>query len=562
MTKATNSYKQVAINYAKDVIKENIPACEFVKSACNRFLNDLKRVKNKTDLLEFDDFQAERWCNNLEMLPHVKGKWAAQKQRFKLSPWQVFCTVNIYGFMINGKRRFREAYIEVPRKNGKTFFVAGLGCGALTWENEFGAEIYCGATTEKQAYEVYTPARNIFLRTEKLRAKYGVECTAKSTAITIPSNGSKFETIIGNPGDGASPSLGIADEFHEHKSSDQVDTLVTGMGAREQPLMIYITTAGADMGGPCYEKRQDIIQILKGTVQDDSIFGIIYTIDESDQWDTVDAQIKANPNYGISVDQEFLNGQLQQARRSALKQVAYKTKHLNMWVGAKAAWMNMLAFQACRKKDLTLDDYQGCNCYIGIDLASKIDIASMAILFPPETNNDKWSCFVRHYLPEETILNNNRYKAWHAEGWVISTPGNAIDFEYIEDDLKQLAKKHQIIEIPFDPYQATQFSMRMLSEGLPLIEVGATVKNFSEPMKYLEALILEKKILFELDPVLLWMFGNVVAKLDAKDNILPRKERVENKIDGVVAAIMALNRAMLKTETGSLDQFLSDPIFI
>jgi len=527
-------FVQVAAKYADDVVSGNIPACEYAKQACQRFIDDLAR-----DDIWLNHEQAEMWCENLEKIPHVKGRWAAKHELLKLSDWQIFCTVNIFGWYKGKKRRFQDIYIEVPRKNGKTFWVAGIGIGMLTWGADHGAEVYCGAGSELQAWEVFRPARQICERLPKLRKKYKIEVNAK-TLVRLDDL-SRFAPVIGNPGDGASPSAGLVDEFHEHKTSDLVDTFETGMGARDEPILLHITTAGADMGGPCYTKRDDVLKILKGTVDDDRVFAIVYTLDDGDQWDTIEAQIKANPNYGISVNADFLAGQLKQARRSPTKQAAYKTKHLNMWVGAKAAWMNMLAFQACRKKNLNIEDFKGEPCYVGIDLASKIDIASMAILFP---HDGSYTAFLKHYLPEETINDNTRYQGFHAGGWLTSTPGNVIDFEYIEDDLKALKSEHEVKEVPFDPFQATQFSTRMMAEGFPMVEVGATVKNFSDPMKSLEALILDKKIQFEMDPVLMWMFGNVTARVDLKDNIFPNKERPENKIDGVVALIMALNRAL------------------
>ncbi len=533
------SFVEVAAQYADDVVAGEIPACLYVRQACQRFIDDLAR-----DDLELNHERAQTWCENLEKLPHVKGKWAAKRELLKLSPWQVFCTVNIFGWEKNGKRRFRDVYIEVPRKNGKTFWVAGMGLGLLTWDADHGAEVYCGATSEIQAWEVFRPARQMAEKLPKLKKTYQLEVNAKS--LVRLNDLSRFTPVIGNPGDGASPSCGIVDEFHEHKTSKLVDTFETGMGAREQPLLLAITTAGSDMGGPCYAKRSDLIKILSGSVNDDAVFGIIYGIDDDDEWDTVEAQIKANPNYGVSVSADFLEGQLKQARRSPHKQAAYKTKHLNMWVGAKAAWMNMLAFQAC-KADIKLEDMKGEPCIVGIDLASKIDIASMAVLFPPG-KHPKWRAFVKHYLPEDTISERDRYQAFHAGGWLTATPGNVTDFEYIADDLRDLKSEHEVREVPFDPFQATQFSLQMMEEGFPMIEVGATVKNFSEPMKQLEALILERKIEFEHDPVLTYMFGNVTARLDKKDNIFPDKERPENKIDGVVALIMALNRWMVHEE--------------
>lgn len=538
----TKSHPRDAWEYARQALAGEIIACRYVKLACKRFIEDAKNPD-----LFFNESAAQRVCNFYEALPHVKDYWASTSQKFKMEPWQKFTECNIFGWYWTGteKRRFKEAYEEIARKNGKSFKMGARGSYTFCADGVFGAEVYSGATTEKQAWEVFGPIRQIFKRTPMLAQHYNVEVNAKN--LNILTTGSKCEPVIGDPGDGSSPSHAIADEYHEHQSDSLVQTMVTGMGARAMhgsPLMSYITTAGADTGGPCYEKRAEVIKILEGTVKDETVFGIIFTADEDDDWQDEISLIKANPNYDVSVDSGWLKQELEKAKRSATKQVAYKTKHLNMWVGAKAAWMNMLAFQACRKKKLNIEDFKGRRCYVAVDLASKVDIASMAILFPPE-NGGKFAAFVKHYLPEDTIQEKDRYRAWNIDGWIEATPGNVIDYEYIEDDLKKLKSNHEIIEVPYDPFQATQFSVRMIQEGFPMIELGATVKNFSEPMKELEALILKKDIDFEMDPVLMWMFGNVVAKMDQKDNIYPNKERNENKIDGVVALIMTINRTML-----------------
>ncbi len=535
------SFLNRAIKYSKSVTRKSrpIPACIYVKLACSRFLSDLKRKE-----FIMDEKEVDKWCNFLEMLPHVKGEWANNKEKLKLSDWQIFCVVNVYGFYFkyNGRRRFREVYIEVPRKNGKTFFFSGLGIGMMTIENEFGAEIYCGATTEKQAWEVFRPAKRILERTPNLRAAFGITVNAKT--LNKISNDSRFEPVIGIPHDGASPSCGIVDEYHEHKTSEVPSTFRTGMAARKNPLLLIITTAGSNMGSPCYDSRLDLIKILKKTEIDDRLFGIIYTIDDGDDWSTIKAQKKANPNYGISVDPDYLDGQLIQAKRSPLKQAEYRTKHINQWIGAKSAWMNMLSYEKCTT-ELVMEDRLGDKCYLALDLASKLDVAALVALFPPTSKNSKWSVFAFHYLPEDTIAANDMYKAWHAEGWLTATDGSVIDYDAISDDMRMLKSNYQVQEVPYDPFQATQFALLMQKEGFPMIEYGATVKNFSEPMKKLEELIVDNAIEFQKDPVLKWMFGNVTAKLDLKDNIFPNKERPENKIDGVVAIIMGLARATL-----------------
>lgn len=539
-------YWSVAKTYADDVIAGRIIAGAQVKAACRRFKRDLRRK----EFIQHED--GERWCRFIERLPHVKGAWAAESKRFALSPWQVFVVVNLYGFRVRatGRRRFREGYIEVPRKNGKTFLMSALALGHMCIDGEYGAEVYCGATTEKQAWEVFRPAKQIAERTPALREKYGLSVGAQ--ALTVQGVGSRFMPVIGDPGDGSSPSAAIADEFHEHRSSALVDTFITGMGARQNPMMLYVTTAGSDTSGPCFQKRADVIRILSRAVEDDTIFGIIYGLDEKDKWDKEAALKKANPNYGVSVDPEFLSGQLAQARRSAAKQNSYRTKHLNEWVGAQSAWLNMLAYQACRKKTIKLEDFRGSECYAAVDLASKRDIACLAMLFE---RGGHYFAFVRHYVAEQAIEDGpDKYRAWHTAGWLTATPGNITDYEYIEADLEIIKSQHGIRDLAYDPFQATQFATRLLAQGYPMIEYGATVRNFSEPMKELEAMIVKRSISFEHDPILQWMCGNVTAKVDAKDNVFPRKEREENKIDGVVALIMCVGRMIrLREESNVYD---------
>lgn len=550
------THSKVAIKWARQVVNGKGKQCKFVRLACRRFLDDLKKARRKRGwTYAFDEDEANRRCAWMECLPHVKGKWAAKGETLVLSPWQSFIVCNLFGWksVKTGLRRFREAYNELPRKNGKSLLAAAIGLNMFAADGEYGAEVYSGATTEKQAWEVFRPARLICERLDELRQQYDIEVNAKS--LVILSEGNRFEPIIGNPGDGSSPSCAIIDELHEHKTGDLVDTMETGMGSREQPLLFTITTAGTDFGGPCREKRADVIRILEGQVSDETIFGIIFTIDEEDRWDTAAALKKANPNFGVSVNKEFLMSELAKARRSATKQNAFKTKHLNLWVGAKTSWMNMLAFQACKRAKLKLDAFKGQRVWLGVDLASRVDVASVAILVP---QGETVYAFYRHYLPEDAVyeeVRNDRYKAWAETGSLLTTPGDVIDFELIEDDIKELASDFEIVEIAYDPFQATQFSTRMMSEGFEMIEVRPTVLNFSEPMKELEARILKKQFLYDGDPVFTWMMGNVVAYLDKKDNIYPNKERPENKIDGVVATIMAMNRWMAAKDDQMPDDY-------
>lgn len=535
-----------ARKYAEDVISGNIPASKLTKAACQRFIDDLEREDFD---YAFDVEKVEKVCKFLETLPHTKGRWAAKKELLVLGGWQIFATANIFGWVdkATGFRRFRDAYIEVCRKNGKSLWAAGIGLYMFVADDEFGAEVYSGATSEKQAWEVFRPARQICQREADLRVYFDIEVNAKN--LLVLSDGSKFEPVIGKPGDGTSPSCAIVDEFHEHDSSDLVETMITGMGAREQPLLFQITTAGSDMGGPCYDKRLDIIAILNRAVIDETTFGLIYTIDDDVQWDTEEALEMANPNIGVSVSREFLLSEMAKARRSATKQASFKTKHLDLWVGAKAAWLNMLALQRCKKPDLKFEDFKGEECIVAVDLASKIDVACVAYLF---RKGETYTGFVKHYLPSETVAEVDRYRGWADHGYLEVTDGNIIDFRQITEDICEASRIVDIKEIAYDPWQASQFAMGLADEGFDMVEVRQTVANFSEAMKQLEAVIVDQKFQYDGDPVLTWMAGNVTAKLDKKDNIYPNKERPDNKIDGIVALIMAMNRAVTQGDTSSV----------
>lgn len=534
--------------YARDVVAGRIEACKWVKLACQRHLDDLKKAAKKAYPYRFDKAKAEKKLRFVQHLPHTKGKWAAKRENLRLEPWQCFGLMCIFGWVRkkDGLRRFRRALILVPRKNGKSALAAAVGHAMFLTDGEFAPEVYCGATTERQAWEVFRPAKVMAQRTPELVEAFGIEVRAKT--MVVESTGGRFEPVVGDPGDGSSPSCAIADEYHEHTDRRLVDTMETGMGAREQPLMFIITTAGADMAGPCYQDLLHLRKVLEGVLVDDELFGIEYTVDEADDWTSEAALRKANPNWGVSVNADFLQGAQRQAMQSATRQAAFQTKHLNLWVGARNAWMNMRAWDQAPAR-LSLEELAGRPCIIGLDLASKVDIAAMVALFPPLDDEPGGLFHVhgRYFLPESAAesgasANASHYAAWARQGLLTLTDGEVIDFGQIEDDLREFSSRFQVVEVPFDPWQATQMATRMMAEGVPMVELRATVQNYSAPMKELEALVLQKRLAHGHCPVLTWMASNVTAKVDAKDNIYPRKEADGNKIDGIVALITAMNR--------------------
>ena len=550
----------VAANkYARDVIAGKIPAGGYVRKACERHLRDLDAAtKAKAKLgsrhpYYFDADAAEKACAFIELLPHTKGKWARLSERLVLAPWQCFIVACLFGWKRskNGMRRFRELYAEIPRKNGKSQLGAGIGLYMFCADGEYGAEVYSGATTEKQAWEVFGPARQMMSRTPGLMKAAGAEVWAKSLA--IPADGSKFEPIIGKPGDGSSPSCALIDEFHEHDTPDLLDTMETGMGAREQPLTAIITTAGYNLGGPCFDKHTEAKKMLDGLIENDELFAVIFSIDDGDDWADPKVLAKANPNYGVSLDADFLAAQQRRATMNPIEQNRFKTKHLNVWCSARNAWMNMTAYNMLADHSLTLDEFKGEECWIALDLASKNDICAFVQVFKRNLMGvDHYYAFGRYYVPEDTIeeakTNQALYRKWVIQGHLFATEGAEIDFDVIREDVREFSKHHAVQEVAYDPWRATQLAHQLTKDGATAVEFRQTVQNMSPAMKEVESAVKSGRFHHDGNPVLAWMFSNVTAKEDAKENIFPRKEKPDQKIDGPVAVIMAVGRAMVGDE--------------
>ncbi len=549
-----------ALKYAYRVITGKRKACIYEIAACKRFIDDFKRLRG----FEYDIGKAERSCRFVEKMPHIKGKWAAKKLKLTLTGWQCFVVCNLFGWVDkDGLRRFREAYMKIARKNGKSTVCAGIGQLMFTADGEYGAEVYSGASTLHQSWEVFGPARLMALKNKKYCDKYGIEIGARN--MNIQKNNSKFEPLIGNPGDGANPSCAIIDEYHQHLNNNLYETMQTGMGSRDQPLMIVITTAGSNMGGPCYDAELEAKKVLDKVFKDERLFVLIFGIDDDDDWTDKKNLEKANPNMGVSISRAFLEGQLKHAIRSPAKQNAYKRKHLNQWVGAHTAWLNMVDFLKCADESLNLDDFVTDDCYLPIDLASKIDITATPKLFV-RVIDDKihYYLFGKYYIPEETMFKdeNKHYQAWHNAGHLIATDGNEIDFNEIQRDIKEDHSNFNVKECPYDPWRATQLAQGLQSEGANVVEFRNTTPNMSPAMYELEAAIAAGRFHYDGNPVTTWMASNVIARVDAKDNVYPRKQKTENKIDGIVATIMGIGRVIyaVEEEKINIDAFLNNPI--
>ena len=590
MAKGDHPHVEAAEKYARDVIAGRIKACQWVRLACRRHMDDLARAKPKgsTWPFYFDPASAEKVCRFIELLPLTKGRWASRGERFILQPWQCFLTVVVFGWLrqVDGKRRFRRAFLLIPRKNGKSEWAAAVGNYLLFADGEFGAEVYSGATTEKQAWYIFGAARQMAIRSPRLLAKQGAEVFA--TNIHINGRNAKFEPVIGKPGDGANPHGAFVDEYHEHDTDEQVDAMQTGMGAREQPLLVITTTAGDNIAGPCYQAQLEAQKVLSGVVTNDELFACIWGIDPGDDWTTDASLRKANPNLGVSVFLDFLQARRDEAISQPRKAGSFKTKHLNVWVTARAAFFPLQRFMESGDPGLRIASFAGRSCWLGLDLASKIDIASLVALFEHGVNDEgkrRYAAFCFNFLPSETVEKpeNEAYQGWRSEighnggpalddadqpvvskrrlktddeGGIVwtqaarlrVTEGAIIDFDVIREVIIALTKAFTVECVAYDPHQATQLVTQLMGDGVPVLEFRPTVLNFSEPMKEIDGLMLERRIVHDADPVFEWAISNVVAREDAKENVYPRKEAAASKIDPAVALISAYGAMKLTPE--------------
>lgn len=544
-----------ANSYARAIVSGKIPACIQVRQACQRHLDNLAESTKPGNIYpyKFDKNKSERILDFAQQMKHVKGKWAGQF--FQLEPWQCFFMGVSFGWVRkeDGFRRFREIYSEIPRKNSKSTMAAIIGLYMFAMDGEQGAEVYSAATSEAQAFEIFRPAWKMTKNAPDFKECFNISQGGSDKNpgnIYSMTTGSRFETVIGKPGDGSSPHAWLLDEFHEAKTEESYDTGKTGMGARSQPLMVVITTAGTNTAYPCYALRKNCEKVLSGELVNEELFALIYTIDPEDNWTDINTWRKANPNYGVSIYADFLESQRKTAIQDPRKQNIIKCKHLNMWSNAGDAWMNMVEWNQCYDPEINIEQFHGKPVFIGLDLASKIDIAAKIYVFK---KGEVYYVFSQYYIPEDRTFDEEHahYAGWVHEGYIEATPGSRIDIDAIQESIKQDAKDFGLSgsengsgEICNDPWNAQQLITNLIAENIACVEISQTVSMLSEPMKEIEALVKAGNLRHDGNPVTNWMIANVCCRVDKKDNIFPFKEGNENKIDGAVALITAMARAM------------------
>lgn len=536
-----------AHTYAQQVAAGEIPACRWTVAAAERQLADLQREPSDSWPWVFDTDKASRPCEFLVLMPHIKGKWARERKLIDLEPWQCFIVTTVFGWVHRetGLRRYREAYIEVPRKNAKSTLSSGIALYMLSADGEQGAEVYSAATTRDQARIVFDDAKAMAERLPELRTYLGVAIMKHS--ITVAHTASKFTPLAAEAStqDGLNVHCAVIDELHAHKKRDLYDVIDTARGAREQSLLWLITTAGTDRSGICYERRTHITKVLDKVITDPSMFGIIYSIDDQDDPFDRSTWAKANPNWLVSVLPDDMEAAARKAEAMPSALNNFLTKRLNVWVnGGESPWIAMKAWEACAAPAMQLEDFAGEKCWMGLDLAQKKDFAALCLAF---NRGGVWHVFTRLYLNELAISEsgNAHLSGWARAGYVQVTDGDITDFDVLAEDMRRDCRMFDVQEIAFDPALSMYFAGKLIEEGLPLVEIAQRALFFTPPLIQVENLVLEKKLQHDGNPVMSWMVSNVVVKVSKFNELrAPTKERPENKIDGPMAMLMALGRAM------------------
>ncbi|QUT13480.1 terminase large subunit [Rahnella inusitata] len=567
------------IQYAERVLSGEIVAGELVRLSCQRFLNDLEHGPERG--VYFSEDRAQHILDFYNFVPHVKGALAGKP--IELMAWDIFILINLFGFVIplidemTGEqmfdddgdaimvRRFRTAYNEVARKNAKSTLSSGIGLYMTGADGEGGAEVYSAATTRDQARIVFDDAKNMI---KKAPRSLGRLFGHVKLNIHQERSASKFEPLSSDANnlDGLNIHCGIVDELHAHRTRDVWDVLETATGARLQSLLFAITTAGSNKEGICFEQRDYAIKVLRGVVDDDTYFAVIYTLDEDDDPFDEKNWPKANPGLGICKRWDDMRRLAKKAKEQVAARPNFFTKHLNIWVTAESAWMDMDRWDKCG--DIAPDEeLVNWPLWVGIDLANKIDIcAAVKTWLAPNGHTHTKSKF---WLPEGRLETapkhiSELYRKWADAGYLDLTDGDVIDHGYIKAEVEAWVKGESLKEIAFDPWSATQFSLALAEEGLPLVEVAQTVKNLSESMKSVQADVYGSKIHHDGNPVMTWMMSNVTVKPDKNDNVFPNKSTPENKIDGPVALFTAKSRLLVNggDDKQDLTDFFEDPIMI
>lgn len=582
----TRDHLALAADYQAGVLAGSIPACQWVTRACERNRRDLDRQETEAFPYRFDPDSARKICQFAELLPHIKGPLAVVVgrddqdrpiwNRIVLEPWQCWILTVLFGWRraADGMRRFRVGLVLIPRKNAKSTIGAVIALYLFATEGSSG-ECYSAATTRDQAKIVAEIAWEMANRSPEFREAFGVRMGSRTTrTLTIPANGAKFAPLSADAQslDGLNVLLAVIDELHAHRTRAVWDVLDTATGAQMQPLLLAITTAGVEIGGICHEKLGYLEKVLDGVADDDSFFGINYTIDPSDDIREVAVHRKANPNLGVSVQADDLERKIAEAQHSQAALNNILTKHFNVWIRTESSWMSATVWQerlaavlasvlfAGRYQD-ALELWKDFPCWIGVDLGEVRDFSACVLLF--KLSAETYGVIPRIYIPADAIAQSPiaQLGGWVREGGAIETPGSEADYQRIEDDLVAWIESLKVQEIDFDRRSARLMMQKIKQRLEPklgrdrvdrlVIDVPQGLETMDPAMKMTERLVVGQRLLHDGNPLMASMISNIVVERNHKDEIYPRKaggKDSANKIDGPVALFTALSRAITTVE--------------
>jgi phage terminase large subunit-like protein len=496
----------------------------------------------------YDKAKADRAVKFIENLCHTKGKWAGK--RFWLLPWQEQLIRDIFGIVKpDGYRQFRTAFVEICKKVGKSELAAAVALYLLYADNEPSAEVYGAAADRQQASIVFDVAKQMVEMSPALLKRSKLMTATKR--IVNYGNSGYYQVLSAEVGGkhGFSVSGLVFDEIHTQPNRQLYDVLTKGSSdARQNPLHFIITTAGTDRHSIAYELHTKAVDILEGRRVDPTFYPVVYGLKDDEDWEDEANWYKVNPSLGYTVDIERLRDAYREAKQNPADEVTFKWLRLNMWVSSTVAWIPDAIFMK-GNEEIDLAALEGRDCYGGLDLSSTGDITALVLVFPPRDEDEKYILLPFFWVPEETIPQRVKaasvpYDIWERQGYLLSTEGNVIHYDFIEKFINDLAEKYHIVEIAVDRWNATQMIQNLEGDGFTMIPFGQGSASMSEPTKDFYRLLMEGKIIHGGHPVLRWMAGNVVVDTDPAGNIKVTKAKSKEKIDGIVAAIMALDRCI------------------
>lgn len=473
-----------------------------------------------------------------EHLKFIEGEKAGQT--FILEDWQQCIVANLFGWKRpDGLRRYRESFIFVARKNGKTPFCAGIINYMAFCDKEPGAQIYSTAGEREQASLTYRHAIGMINRNPMLKKRCRAYKTFKSIEYYKGDVVYKALSADADTKHGLNAQLVVNDELHVQPNRHLVDTMETSTASRRQPLIIHITTAGFDKLSICYEKYDYACKVRDGIIEDESFLPIIYEIDEEDNWTDEDVWAKANPNLGVSVSLDYLRKECKKAKEIPAYENTFRRLHLNQWTEQDERWLSMEVWNEC-VDDYTFADLAGEDCYAGLDLSSTTDLSSLDLFFPKYNRAISFNFAPKMNMLEREKKDKVPYSLWAKDGHLILTPGNVIDYDFIREFINDIAKKANIKLLAIDRWNATQLATQLEGDGINVVKMGQGFQSMTAPTKYLNNLLIDRKFKHNNNPVLNWAASNVAVEQDAAGNIKPSKKKSTQRIDPIVALINAI----------------------